>query len=301
MVALKHADYESFICKEHKALLSMDFDSTLYDKRSLEHIVASHSYYGGVRYGDSFGINAFAYCQELKKILIDKGVNIYEETPALSIHGHKVATPHGTITADHIVVCVDRFLPDFGVHTDDIYHVQNFIAVSEPLSDRQISHIFPHEPFMVSDTGLIFSYYRLIENNRLLIGGGNPFYAYADKAQYDNGYMFNKLIDYIYTMFPELHTTFNYFWPGLIGVTKDVIPLAGKDKDQSHIYYISGATGLHWASALGKYASDSIIDGKKDYDSYFNPYRSYILPHYLERVIGKKASFGLSHLIKMGI
>ena len=77
--------------------------------------MGSNGYYGGVGYEDTFGIDGYKYCQGMKKVLEQQGVSIYEETPVTEITERTVKTARATVHADHIIVCVDRFMPDLGM------------------------------------------------------------------------------------------------------------------------------------------------------------------------------------------
>ena len=110
-------------------------------------IIGAKGYCGAVGYEETFGMSGYLYCQEMKKMLHKRGVKIFEETAVTAINDHTVITPHAQITAEHIVVCTDRFMPELGVLKQDVYHAQTFLMVSEPLTDAQIRAIFPDKKF----------------------------------------------------------------------------------------------------------------------------------------------------------
>jgi glycine/D-amino acid oxidase-like deaminating enzyme len=90
--------------------------------------------------------------------------------------------------------------------------------------------------------------------------------------------------------------TFEYFWPGLIGVTQDLRPLAGFDENMKNVYYISAATGLPWAAALGRYSAERIVDKRDDLDIYFSPQRKFLFGNILQTILGKRITFPLANL-----
>lgn len=87
------------------------YPSILYDENSIQNVLSSSAYMGGISYGGTFGIHAYKYCLAMKQILQHLGVAVYEETPAIKISNHKVITPQASIQADYIIVCTDRFEP----------------------------------------------------------------------------------------------------------------------------------------------------------------------------------------------
>lgn len=276
---------------ENKDLEKLGYKSAFYDENSIKNYVGSQEYSGGVRYENTFGIDGYAYCQEMKKILVQQGVDIYEETPVIQIDERSVKTAKALVSADHIIVCVDRFLPDLGLLNKEIYHAQTFLMVSQVLASEQLKAIFPENNYMVWDTEFIYNYFRVTGQGRLLLGGGSALTTYDKKESFHNQYMYNKLTRYFAKQFPSLSIQFEQYWPGLIGISKDIGPIAGPDKDRPSIYYVSAAAGLPIAAALGSYAAEHILQKRTDLDQYLNPYRSYFISSGLQRILGTKLSF----------
>lgn len=308
---------------EHNNRIKLGYKSDLYNKEELTKIIGSNKYYGGLLSYDTFGISAYLYCQAMKENLQTLGVQIYEDTPAIRINSNSeefmdsihpsssgthherdlikgsVETPHATITAKYIIVCVDRFLPELNILKNEVFHAQNFILLSEPLTDEEIKKIFPQKNLMVWDTDLLYQYFRLADGNRLMIGGSDLVAVFWGKEQHNLNRMFKKLNNYIKKKFPDININFNYFWPGLIGVSKDIVPIACADKNNHNIYYISAATGLPWAAALGWYSAERIFNNNHSLDNYFLPDRKYPVNNFVQHIIGKRLTFGLSNLIVM--
>ncbi len=300
IVANTQKSFLNDIQKEHQARKLMNFDSTLYRNSSeLSNILRHQGYQGGIRYGETFSINGYKYCQALKSQLQKEGLDIFEETPAIEIKDHSVITPKGKIKANLIIFCVDRFLADFNILDSEIYPLQNFIILSAPLTLKQIDNLFPQDPCMVWDTDLLYTYYRITHDNRFLIGGSNLYSIYAGYEQYSNKRIIEQLASYAQKKFPFLDLTFEYTWPGLIATTKDIFPIAGVDKDKDYIYYITGTSGLPWASAVGNYSSEKFINNNTSYDEIFSPYRAYSIGPIVQKILGKKLSFALSSYITL--
>lgn len=300
VVANSKSDFKTLV-EEHKNLEKCGYTTKLYTQETVRRHLNTQRYYGGVEYEDTFGINAYLYCQELKKYLQSVGILIYEETPVAAVHDHTLRTLHATVTADYIIVCADRFTPDLGFLEQEVYHAQTFLLVSQQLTDEQIRTIFPAQHLMVWDTDLIYSYFRLTGDKRLLVGGGSLLTTYASKPVHEYARITKKLINYIKTTFPTLDLQFEQHWPGLIGLSKDIGPLAGRDKNNPHIYCIAAAAGLPIAAALGRYSADHLLDGRTDLDTYFSPYRSFPISGLAQSILGNKISFALSNLIKKNV
>jgi gamma-glutamylputrescine oxidase len=285
------------IMTEHHARLQLGYQSSFYDAQSLPLVNTGQGYYAGVRYGDTFGIQGYLYCQQFKQVLQEQGIEIYEETPALSVAPHTITTPNGRIQAEKIVVCVDRYAEELGLLKAEQYHAQTFLMVSAPLSDQQIAAIFPDQPCMVWDTDLIYNYYRLTPDHRLLLGGSTLYATYAKKEKHDYRPVFQHLTRYWQKRFPAVQPGWHYLWPGLIGVSKDLFPIAGFCPSLPSVYLIAGAAGLPWAAALGRYCAQVIDGAPAAYDTYFSPERATLLGKCLPRLLGKRLTFALSHFL----
>lgn len=281
---------------ERKARQALSYESTWYTTDQLPQVLKSSGYFVGIKYGGSFGINSYRYCQELKELLHAQGMHIYEETPVLEIADGKVYTDSYIVEADHIIVCADRWIPEIGTIGSTIAQVQTFLLISSPLTDQEIMQLFPQERCMVWDTELLYNYYRLTGDNRLLLGGSNLWFTYASQETHNSSYMAHKLITYFRKKFPQLPVEFVYMWPGLIGVSKDFRPVAGRDNTMKTVYYVGAAAGLPWAAATGLYSAAHMLDGRTDLDEYFSPYRSFTIDGWMQKFLGKKISFALSHL-----
>ena len=300
IVANTERAFKNDIEQEYERRKQADYPSVLYPKNDIKKVINSDGYVGGISYGGTFGIWAYKYCLGMKKVLRDMGVQIYEETPAISIEEKKVTTPYATIKADHVVVCTDRFEPGLSMLWDKIYHVQTFLMMSCPLSDGQVAQIFPDKPFMVWDTDMVYNYFRLTGDNRLMLGGSDLFYTYSDQEVHNSERMVKKLTNYCKKKFPTVHVEFEYIWPGLIGISKDVFPIAGFDEKMPSVYYLAATCGLPVAAGVALYCASRIADNNTEFDDCFSPYRSATLGSGIQRILGRRLTFALSNFLAVG-
>jgi gamma-glutamylputrescine oxidase len=285
-----------FLHEEYKNLEKCGYESFFLEKKDVHKFLPTGAYYGGVGYRGSFGIDPYLYCQGMKTALQSLGVHLYEETPVVAIDDHTVYTAHASVQAKHIIVCADRFIPQLGKLTDAIYQIQTFLLLSPVLTEEQIRCIFPELQYMVWDSDLIYTYYRLTGHSRLLLGGANIFQSYTLQHLHRYQLLINQLTNYLHQRFGlQLH--FEHMWSGLIGISKDIAPIAGVDKDNPSIYYVGACAGLPIAAALGMYSAESVLEKRHDLDAYFSPYRPFPIGSLLGKMLGKKVTFALSNLI----
>lgn len=300
IVANTERDFKSDISVEYAHRQKLNYESTLYQEHELPKVLGCNQYKGGISYGNTFGIHGYRYCSGMKDILKNDGVQIYEETPVIDIQDHQVKTPLATVKAEQIIVCTDRFTHSLDTLHDKVFQAQTFLLLSAPLTATQIKRIFPRDLYMVWDTDLVFNYFRLTGDNRLMLGGSSLWRTYVTQEMHNCRSMIKKLTTYINAKFPGVDMHFEYIWPGLIGVTKDIFPIAGHDKTMPSVYYVTGAAGLPLASTLGAYSAEAILDKNDTFEQCLSPYRSFKLGPITQRILGTRLTFALSNFLSVG-
>lgn len=284
--------------REMKSRESLGYPSTIYEGDDLAHLVGARGYRSALRYPGTFGIDSFAYVQGMRRVLTERGVTFYENTPVVEVGAQYALTESGhRIQAEHVVVCVDRLAPTLKAAPRDVYHVETYLTISEPLSPESVAKLFPSGLFMAADSDLIYQYFRLTGDNRLLLGGGDYLTTYARRESNPHRIV-GKLKAYAKRHFPDVPITFTHVWPGLLGVSKDLVPLVGKTHKGEGAHFIAACTGLAWGTALGAYVGAKIVDGRSDLDHLFSPERRFPLDPLMrlaQWVITTPMAFGLSH------
>ncbi|MEK6842687.1 MAG: FAD-dependent oxidoreductase [Nanoarchaeota archaeon] len=271
------------------------------DEKKLKNIHPGKGYDLAMKFPGSFGMNCFAYCIEMKNLLLKKHVRIYEDSEVNKIEGNTARTHLGSVKARNILVCMDKVRKEFDEEiSKKIYHIQTYVAVSEPLSEEQMKSLFPKEELMCWGTGWDYIYYRPVEGNRLLVGGSSPWTAY-----YPTFYHSPKVIEYcineIKYKFPKIKDIrFTHYWSGLIDATKDLIPIVDYDPKNKSIQYALGCAGLNWAAYCGDYLARRVINPKEteDLKEFFGMHRKFYFSDLFQKIFGKRITFALSHLRK---
>lgn len=287
------------IMEEMETRKDMKMPYELLDEKGLKKVHPGRGYTIGLKYPGSYGINSFAYTQEMKNVLLKKGVRIFEDSEAEKIEGNTVKTHLGSVTADNIVICMDKMKKEFNEEiSKNFYHVQTYVAVSEPLNDEEMKTLFPNGELMCWDTRWNYMHYRPVKGNRILIGGSSNLTLYAPKY-YNSPATINSFIKELKWRFPTIKDIhFTHYWSGLIDVTKDLTPIADYDKNNKSIQYAMGCAGLPWAAFCGDYLARRIINpkGTKDLSEFLGMHRKFFLSHRFQKFFGKIITFSLSHL-----
>ena len=235
----------------------------------------------------------------MKDLLLRKGVKIYEGTEVDGIEGNLVKTSLGSVRAKHILICIDKMKSEFNSElSKHFYHIQTHIAVSEPLSKKAMNAIFPLKEIMCWDSSITYSYYRPIEDNRLVLGGARYTTSYSKSITHEPEAIM-AIINELRDRFPVLKQFhFPHYWSGLIDVTRDLTPIADYDPKNKSIQYAMGCAGLPWAAFCGDYLARRVIDPKstEDLSDILGIHRKHFLPLFFQSLFGKRVTFGLSHL-----
>ncbi len=275
-------------------------DQRTYDEQQLKGILGAQGYTAGIRYGGTYGINPLACLQGFKNLLVDNGMQIFESTEMKRLEDHTVYTHGGSVTADQIIIAVDKLEKSISPLADEVFHAQTFLSVTEPLTDRDLKILFPAgEQMQCWDSKLVYSYFRLTGDNRLLLGGGTPITTYLKDA-YNNPGIIKRIIKDFKEHFPELKDlSFIQFWPGQIDATRDLLPTIAKPPGHPYLRFIFGAVGIPWAVFTGSFTARNILgQADEDYQKYFNYFsnqRYFFLPTSLGKIIGKPLLFSLTN------
>lgn len=285
------------IREEHEAHQRLGFDSRLYSRADLHSVLRGRGYHAGIRTSGTFGINGFAYAQGLKRALAGAGARIHEHSPVVELGPASVRTARARVDAPVILLCLDRFAPDLGIAPNDVYHAQAFILLSEPLSESAWQGLFPDGPVMAWDTDLVYQYFRRTAEGRLLIGGGllRETYAARENPRSD---AFAALQQYASARLPDLGPVrFTHRWTGLIGISKDILPIAGQSPREPAHYLALCSAGLPWSVLAGRAAAAKAIEGDTTFDRYFSPARAYSTIEPLQPILGRVATWALSYYL----
>jgi gamma-glutamylputrescine oxidase len=275
-------------------------DQQLYEEDELRNILGAEGFTAGIRYTGTYGINPLLCLQGLKDVLIDNGMQVFESTEMVRLEDHTAYTHGGSITANQIIIAADKPSGSLSPLAGEVFHAQTFMSVTEPLTDKELDLLFPSGKQMQCwDSKLVYSYFRLTGDNRLLLGGGSALTTFLPDA-YNGQLIIRKVIKEFKGRFPHLKDlAFIQFWPGLIDTTRDLLPIIVRPPNQPHLQFILGIVGLPWATFAGSFAARNILgEADEDYRKYY-PYfsnrRHFALPSGLARIIGKPALFSLTN------
>jgi len=280
---------------EHRARTLLGYPSTHYRKEDLPAVVGTTVFGGGVRYPGTFGIDSYQYCRGMRDVLVDRGVLVFEDTLVSEVLPGEVRAAGRKVSAGHVILCADRCIPELSSLQDQIGQIQTFLAISKPLRDDEVRRVFPGTPVMAWDSKLSYNYFRLTGEQRLLVGGADLWHAYALRERHEPVRNLRRLSAFVARAFPGLDVPWDHVWPGMLGVSKDFLPVAGTDAGTPSLTYIGATAGLPWAAALGRQVCRSISSGDAIPFPEFSPYRRAVGGILLNRVLTRRAALAVAH------
>lgn len=196
-------------------------DVRLLDRDEMRALIQTVDYHGGHLDTGAGHIHPLRYVFGLARLAETAGARIFERTEAHHIaEGDPavVRTSKGQITADHVILAGNGYLPNINrAVTAKILPVNSYIAATEPLGE--LAREVLSEDIAVSDSKFVKSYYRLSEDGRLLYGG---------RAAYGIGFpkdLKSEMAARMEAMFPQLRgVKMEYAWGGTLGITATKLP-----------------------------------------------------------------------------
>jgi glycine/D-amino acid oxidase-like deaminating enzyme len=206
------------------------------------------------------------YVVWLAQAAVRHGATIFENAHMTShtISGakHRLATPRGEVTADHVLVATGAYTSgaSFNYFRRRIVAVGSFLLATRPLMDAEVAATMPGNRTCVTSMN-IGNYFRLSPDNRLIFGGRARFSATSDQQSDEkSGAILRSALA---SIFPQLgNIEIDYCWGGLVDMTKDRYPRAGYIDG---VWYAMGYSGhgAQLSTHLGMMIADAIL-GKAD-------------------------------------
>lgn len=186
----------------------------------------------------------------LRRVAIELGVEIYENTPMTRLDYGKpatVCTPTGNIQAQQVVLALNGWMVEqFKQFKSSIVVVSSDMVITKPLGDA-----LPQSGWQagssVLDSRIFVHYYRDTPDGRLMLGkGGNQFsFNNQVNAMFNKPTRYQELLRKSFDkLFPRLKgAEFAYSWTGGSDRSATGFPFFGELDNQSNIFYGFGYSG----------------------------------------------------------
>ncbi len=206
------------------------------------------------------------YVSGLRRAALDANVTLYEQTAVQEISEGprpRLRTPHGTVTADAVVLATNAYTVELGRSKTTIYPLHDTLFESAPLSAAQ------QEDLGWPGREGIYTAHESLESYRLTtrgtIVGGSKGVRYPYDSALTGGSTAWTIAENVRAFrerFPSLaEVPVAHTWGGWIAMTLNMLPALGVTGKHGNIHYALGYNGhgVAAACALGPVVADAVL------------------------------------------
>lgn len=213
-------------------------------------------------------LNPAKQVRELKRLAIQFGAHVYENTPVTEIQRNNdftLVTPNGRVTARKVIFATNAYshlIPQLKRRQIPAF---THMVVTEPLNQAQLEPIGWKNRQGIEDARNLVHYFRLTVDNRLAMGGSDVSLAYGGSMQHDlNAHTFTNLEQDIFWLFPHLKgIQITHRWGGPVSVPIDMAPAIGFLGDEGAIYSLGCVGhGVSMTHLNGRTLADLALERK---------------------------------------
>ncbi len=228
--------------------------------------VNSDNYFGGAIDHGAGHIHPLKLAHGLAQAAMKNGATILEQSEVIRIdrrpgtHVQRVVTATGSVSCERVIMATNGYVDalDQSIHKR-LMPINNFIVVTEPLGNRAEEILPANEA--VSDSRFVVNYYRRVDGDRLLFGGGENY-----------SYRFPEHIAPLVRramlgVFPSLNdVNIDYAWGGTLAITRNRLPYIGEIQPQRFAAGGYSGHGVALACLYGKALADHMTGNNELFD-----------------------------------
>jgi len=256
---------------------SLGMPVEFWDKQQLVNAIGTDLYKGAFYDPGGGQVHPMKLVHVFKSAAETAGAEIYENTTVAGIdegREHLLHTSSGhIIKAKSLVLATNAFTSRLGFFRNSIVPVHEYVAVTQPLSDQQLTQIGWRKRVPFNDTRTEVFYLGLTKDNRIHIGGGGPSYSFnngvGDPA--NAAAHFAQLQRELVRIYPSLSgVKFEAGWNGIVDWSLNESPSVGCTGRHKNIFYGLGYSGhgVNLTSVFGRIIAD--LEAGRD-----QPWREY--------------------------
>lgn len=185
----------------------------------------------------------------LRRVALEKGVRIFENTPMLSLDRGQPAvirTPGGELRAPKVVMATNAWAAAIPELRRTILPVTSTVVATAPIPKR-LEQIGWTGGEAITDSQLMVDYYRTTQDGRIAFGKGTGMISFASRIdeRYDhNPQLSDDTEQDLRRTYPQLaDVPVTHSWSGPIDRTYDSLPVFGHLNGAPHVVYGIGWSG----------------------------------------------------------
>lgn len=253
--------------QESSALMQADgFHVEYRDEAEIADLTHSKLFKGGLFTHEDAGVHPARLVAGVAQAARERGALIFENTPVTQIthddyDSVTVETPKGRVSGYLVLLGTNAYsqlMDDF--FADKILPVRGHAMVTSPIPQKL------WDPVIYANFG--YEYFRQLPNGRVLMGGMRESVPGGDAQHFNelpDERVTSKLSAYLSDNFPDLKQfTVDYEWAGIMGFSRDGIPMLGSLPGKSNIFAAGGYTGhgMGFGFSMGRLAANVMLDGE---------------------------------------
>jgi glycine/D-amino acid oxidase-like deaminating enzyme len=233
---------------ERRLHKEIGLEARLINKEELQKIIRSERYEGGLWYPYGATVNPFKLARGMKRVVEEKGVEIYEKTPVLHVrYGNTpvAQAERGRVNAKTMVIATDGYSPMLGLFKRQVLPMCAYLIATEPLSEKQLASIGWTGREKLSDLKPVFDYFHLTPDNRIIFGGAGLRYLFGGRVcGKPHKRTLEKVKQSLFETFPQLEgLKITHGWGGTLGMSYDFLPSIGTLDHNGHVLYAVAYSG----------------------------------------------------------
>ena len=248
--------YVKRLQKQVALMASLGFEGISWlDADATRAMVSSEHYLGAMWEPRLLLVNPAKLVREQKRIAMDLGVHVFEDSPVLAVAPartapaaesvHRLLTPQGSMTARRLAFATNAYSHLF----EQLGRLQlpafTYMIATEPLSNEQLRPIGWRGNQGIEDARNLIHYYRLTPDRRIVLGGGPVGLAARGSLDRDaDQQAWRHLEQHLRWLWPHLaDVAITHRWGGPFSVTLDLTPALGYVGDDRTAVYALGCIG----------------------------------------------------------
>lgn len=205
----------------------------------------------------------------LAKTLVDRGVHLYEASPAVKVEPGVVTTPEGVATAEKVIVATEGYTASTrGLPARRLMAMHSFMTVTEPLDEGVFAEIGLRDREAFGDMSWLVTYGQRTADNRLAFGYGGRSYANGKPKDVFAGANANfrdvhRALERLFPMLKDVK--YEQDWGGAMGMSRDQTPFVEYDPDTA-TGWLGGffGNGVAATNLGGRAMADLVLDRRSE-------------------------------------
>ena len=261
----QRAEYAQAKAEYHR---SIGVPSQFIDRSTLSMRLPLEGVYGALLDPNSGQLNGAQYVRSQRPLLVEQGVDIYEQTPVLKVEEGRtisLTTPNGCVRAQAIVLATNGYTSKLGYFRDAIFPVVSHVFATAPLDPAE--QLGWREWAGYYDDMDRISYSSLTKEGQVIFGGGSPL---GTAYNFNNGTQFTGSPADAARISASIEESFYRYtpggrgvhiaqrWSGTLGLTLRRNILMGVRGEQRNVFYAVGYNGhgVTLANVAGQLLTD---------------------------------------------